>query len=718
MIQAAAFGFAADLKKITLDQAISYKEDEFFNPRPEILGWADDLHYYCMKNEKLYLIDASNAKETPAFSDSELKTLTDRNFSIENYTTAVNDYSRILFTDKDTIYLYSKKENVLEPILENKPPASPVKNPTFSPDGKKIAYTRQNDLYVFDTAIKTEIRLTRDGSDVILNGYASWVYYEEILGRGSKYKAFWWSPDSTRIAFMRFDQTLVPVFNIYDENGDYGSLETVRYPKPGYPNPTVKIGIASFPSKEITWIDFNDPADHYLAFPTWNKQSSRVYFQWINRGQDHLKVLYYDLVSRQTSQAYEEKQNAWVDIFESGDIQILGNDDLVIRSSKDGWYHIYYIPQKGAERRLTHGDWCVNSIEKVNEKTGSIYFTANKEDSTETDFYVTDSKGKKLRKLTDFKGTHTVQVSSDGKYFIDQYSSIDTPGRTDLRETSGKPVRKISDRHSPLTDQYAWAKVELFRIKTADGYKLPACWYLPPDFDKTKKYPVVMTIYGGPASAIVSNSDSSSYRRGLERYYLAQQGIINIFVDNRASGHFGKKAMEIIHRQLGKWEMADYFEAVKYLKTLPFVDCEKIGIKGHSYGGYIAALAATYGSDYFQYSISGSPVIDWKLYDSVYTERFMDTPQENPEGYKNSSVLSYIGKFKGGLRMTHGTMDDNVHLQNVLQFLNKALDTGKSFELMLYPGNRHGIRGAKAKEYNKADINFWLKHFLGKSIDR
>ncbi len=712
-----AGGGDGNLKKLTTEQVIHNQGENLYNPLPDIRGWADDKHYYQFEEEKLFKVNAGNGKSSPVFDSKANNDLVKNGFRLNRAADETKDYNNFLFVKDGTIFLFLRQTNKLQMLFNIPETRGEIKNPKFSPDGTRIAYTLKGNLFVFDIPAKKEIQVTTDGSEDILNGYASWVYYEEILGRRSRYRAFWWSPDSSRIAFMRFDQTNVPVFSIYSAPGDYGKLEHMKYPKAGFPNPTVKIGIAHLGTNRVHWIDFSDTGEHYLAFPVWNQTGDKFFFQWMNRGQDHLKILGYDLTSNKLQPVYEEKQKTWVEFFEGDDFYVLKNNDLLIRSSKDGWYHIYYISRGGGHHRVTGGDWPVTGIEGVDEKRRLIYFSARKEDSTENDFYRVDFSGKKIQRLTDFKGTHYVELSPGCRYFIDRYSSIHTPMRVDVRDARGRLVRKIADSYSPVLDKYRLAKVELFRIKTEDGYELPAVWYLPPDFDKSKKYPVVMSIYGGPGSSIVSNSYGGGYRRGLEKFFLAQEGIITLFVDNRGSGHFGKKGMDLMHRQLGKWEMFDYIQGVKYLRTLAFVDGGRIGIKGHSYGGYAAALALTYGADYFQYGISGSPVIDWRLYDSVYTERYMDTPRENPEGYDKSSTLSYVDKYKGWLRITHGTLDDNVHAQNTLQFVDKVLDAGKTVELMLYPGNRHGIRDKKSIEYRKSNINFWLKHFLGKTIE-
>lgn len=713
----AAIGFlhAGDLKKLSVEQVIYGKGEKLYKSLPNISGWADDTHYYQYSDSKLLKVHVRTGKETLMLDYSKNEELEKHEFKLRKADDRTADFNTFLFVKEGAFYLFNRLDQKLTELGSISENAYSIKNPTLSPDGLKIAYTKKGDLFVFNTVAKKETRFTTDGSDIIFNGYASWVYYEEILGRRSRYKAFWWSPDSSRIVFMRFDQEKVPVFTLFRAKGDYGSLEQTRYPKPGYPNPTVKLAVALLKSGSVNWIDYNDPNEHYLAFPKWNKNASKIFFQWMNRDQDHIKIYCYETASGKLEQVYEEKQPTWVEFFEGGDFYILKNDDLLIRSSRDGWYHIYYISQKTGMRQITSGEWTVNGIERIDEKRKIIYFGARKEDSTQYDFYRTGFDGKKIKRLTQFPGSHSVTVSPKGRYFIDRYSSLSTPTRIDIRDNRGRLVRKVADSYSPVIEQYKLAKPELFRVKTDDGYHLPVTWTLPPDLDKTgktRKYPVVFIIYGGPGASSVRNS----YGRGTERFFLAQEGIISVSADHRGSGHFGKKGIDLMHRQLGKWEMHDYIQVINHLKTLPFVDGEKIGITGGSYGGYIAAYALTHSAGHFGCGISGAPVMDWRLYDSVYTERYMDTPQQNPEGYKSSSVFTYIDNLKGKLRLTHGAMDDNVHPQNSLQFLDKALDRGYFIEFMLYPGNRHGIRGDKGKTDRKHDLDFWFRHFFGRTL--
>lgn len=698
---------ASELKKLTFEQVYRFEGESLTKRIPFIRTWADDNHYYAMEKGKLVKVKAKTGKSRTALDQDKYKDVLKKGMLLVGAADRTKNLNKFLFVKDGDIFLFLRKKKKTVQVTQTK---VKEENPRFSPDGKKIAYTACGNLFCYHIDTQKTRQLTKDGSEKILNGYASWVYYEEILGRRGRYKAFWWSPDNEKIVFMRFDQGKVPIFPIFRSKGTYGELEKQHYPKPGFPNPPVRLGIVALANARIEWIDFKDPEDHYLAFPTWNETADTIYFQWLNRDQNHLKILTYDCATKKIDRVYEEKQDTWIDFMEGDDLHLLSGGDMVLRSSKDGWYHIYYLSNNGEERQVTSGEWSVTNIDLVNRKDKVIYFSAKKEDSTETHFYKTCFMGKEIVKLTDFKGSHRVNVSPTGKYFLDSYSSVTTPARLDVRDNTGKLIRRVGDSYSPVMKEYDLGKAELFRITTEDEYKLPAFWILPPGFDKNRKYPVVFSVYGGPGSASVRNS----FPR-MSHFFLAQQDVIVFSVDHRGSGHFGKKGMDLMHRDLGKWEMHDYVQAVKFLRTLPFVDADKIGITGGSYGGYVTALAVAKESEYFKYGIAGSSVIDWRLYDSVYTERYMDTPQDNPEGYKRSSVLSHIDTYKSGtLRITHGTMDDNVHMQNTMQFVDKALGAGKSLELMVYPGDRHGYRMTNRLDAAKAGLDFWLRKFYNK----
>jgi len=364
------------------------------------------------------------------------------------------------------------------------------------------------------------------------------------------------------------------------------------------------------------------------------------------------------------------------------------------------------------KKRLTSGDWSVRSIKHVDEKRNKVYFQGTRDKKTETHLYSVDLNAKTITRLTANPGSHDCEVSLEGTFFVDTYSSIHHPDKREVRNIKGELLHDLDDARLPTYNDYAFGEVDLFTIPSRDGYDLPAFWTLPPDFDKSMKYPVIFAIYSGPRAATVRN------RFGwLENHYLAQHGIITITVDHRGSGHFGKAGTSLMHLNLGKWEMLDLIAAVKWLKDKPFIDPERIGITGSSYGGYTTCMALTYGADYFTHGIARSPVTDWTLYDSVYTERYMDTPEKNHKGYEFGSVLTHAEGLKGRLLITHGSTDDNVHMQNTMQLISKFENMNKDFDLMIYPGQRHRITPPKRNHLSRESVRFWFHHFLDKELD-
>ncbi len=696
--------YAGVLKPLAFEQAYLNRGEALLKPLPEI-DWLDGSRFTETRAGKVFLVDARNGSSRILLDAAALKTAGPEDLDWLHPADHSADYSRLAFLREDDVYVYKKNFPGLRRLTATR---AAEKNPRFSPDGRFVAYTADGNLYACGSDAGAPIQLTFDGSEEILNGYASWIYYEEILGRASRYRAFEWSPDGKRIAFLRFDQSNVPQFPLFDANGVYGRLEMQRYPKPGFPNPTVKIGITAVEGKETDWISFADGVDHYLTFLGWGAGGKKAFVQWLNRGQDELRVYEYDMAAKELRLVYSEKQKAWIDLLDDKSFSPLSDGGFLLLSSKSGWDHLLRVYADGTEAAISGGEWMVSRIEFVDEKRGLAYFSADREDSTRSDLYQVGLAGGTPKRLTRAAGTHRVTFSMDGSYFLDRWSSHRQPAVLELCTRDGQIVRRLGKSATPAFSQYALGKAEIFRIPAGGGLELPASWILPPDFAADKKYPVVISIYGGPGMRSVTDS----FPRRLGDYYLAQEGIIVLAVDHRGSGHFGKKGMEAMHRCLGKWEIADYARAVAWLRTLPFVDGSHIGITGGSYGGYVAALAVASAPDLFSCGIAEFSVTDWSLYDSVYTERYMDLPTENPDGYRQASVLSHAATYRGGLRLTHGTMDDNVHMQNTLQLLDRLLDQGKTAELMVYPGERHGIRGKKAAEEAMSALDFWKRHFF------
>ncbi|NMC39096.1 MAG: S9 family peptidase [Bacteroidales bacterium] len=684
-----------------------------------ITGWKDDSHYLIQtydeqRNPVLRNVDIRTGKGvvvTPEKSGREiLSGLMPAGTYLGSDDLVSNDgTSAVLPRDNDLFY-FRIGDRELRQLTDDD---DQEVNPRFSDDGRKIAYTKEKDLFVYDLDKGMETRLTHDATDRIYNGYSSWVYMEEILGRQSKYAAFWFSPDGSRIAYLRTDETEVPLFtlNRLDEpDGIHGTLEQVPYPKPGDPNPKVKMGIADLSTGKTTWVRTDYSIDQYIAWPFWSPDSKNLAIQILNRDQNEVRFILADPSTGDFKEIYRETRKTWVEFFE--DVYVMKNGTgFILRSYLTDWENLYYYSWDGRLiSRITEFDWRVSSIERVDENERVVYFYGTGPESTDKHFFRVGLDGQNLLQITRGAGTHDVSISPGGSYFIDTWSNISDPGSIIAYDKRGRLVREIYRFESPSFDPSVNSRVEMVRIKTSDGlFEMPAIITYPLNFDENKKYPVVFTIYGGPNSKNVSNNRWM----GNSPSWYSRNGIITFTVDHRGSGHFGKRGLDYLHRSLGKWEILDYGDAVKWLLNKPYTDSSRMGITGSSYGGYMTCLALTKGADYWTHGFAGSSVTDYRLYDNIYTERYMDTPQENPDGYRDGSAVTWAANYKGKLYLNHGDMDDNVHMQNSIYLISKLQDEGKTFQFMLYPNGRHGWGGKKAAHSRNEAEQFWLSSFFG-----
>lgn len=688
----AALAVAAQQQPLTDVQIVKGAEG-IETPVPVPVAWTDATHYRVNKGDRMhpetFVVDLKTGKEQPY--------------------QAPTGACSVKIEDNDIYYIASGEERRLTHTPQTE------QNPTLSPDGQWVAFTRSGDLYAIRLSDGKEIRYTHDGTDLILNGWASWVYYEEILGRASRYRSFWWSPDSRTLAFFRCDDTDVPMFPIYNSKGKHGFLERTHYPKAGDPNPRVRVGLVPVEGGNVVWADFNEKDDHYFGRPFWQPDGSRLLVQWMNRDQNNLKLYAVNPADGTKKEIYDERQPTWIDWI--GELNWLKDGFLVIRDF-DGWEQIYYHQTDGRlKAKLTDGKLWNTRIVRVDEKNRTVYFTSNAQTPVRTDFYAARLDGSGMKRLTTGQYTYThICLSPDNRRFLCCYSNVSTPTRLALIDIKSGKVQDLADGKGPAFDRYQLALPEMVWMKTDDGFDLPASVIWPLHIEPGKKYPVIISIYGGPNAGTVFDGWKGI---GINQWW-AKEGVIQIAIDHRGSGKCGKKGLNYMHRNLGKWEMADYTAWVKWLREKPFVDPERIGITGGSYGGYITAFALTYGSDYFQYGIANFGVMDWALYDSHYTERYMDSPADNPEGYAFNSVMTHAARYKGGknsmLRIVHGTMDDNVHMQNSIQLIDTLQNLDKPFEFMLYPGERHGWRGPKAVHLKHENYRFWYNYLLRKEV--
>lgn len=683
-----------------------------------------------------------------------------------------------------------KKTGVKAPEKYSKFPIKPkgAVNLTYSPDSTMLAFTRDNDLYVVNIADSVETRLTFDGSDVILNGYASWVYYEEIFGRPSKYRAFWWSPDSRKLAFYRFDNSNVPMFPIYSAFADPagaesqsqsprvtdlalgGSLSETRYPKAGQENPKVRIGVVEITGQagnddavipgltgELTWADFDENQDQYFGPPFWSPDSREFFVPRMPRLQNTLDLYAVNPADGTKRHVYNEIYKTWLNWIYSAKFTDKGL--YMVREFETLWQQIYFLSYDGSDfRRLTDGpNWNVNIV-RVDEKKGDVYFTAKRDAVAKQAVYKVDKKGRVIA-LTDIAyNAIGVVFSPDGKYFVASYSNATTPTRIGVFSSSGKGAEHlVADMKGPDYDASKYALGELVYMTTEDGFRLPGMIVYPKGFDPSKKYPVHVDIYGGPDTPLVRDRWVTP---NADNQWWSENGIIQITVDPRAAGHNGREGLDMIYRQLTVNEIKDFCEWADWLKALPYVDGDKIGVEGFSFGGTMTCMILMQAPDKFHYGVAGGGVYDWALYDTHYTERYMDTPQNNPDGYAVSKVLNYVDGYpvcyaadapraSGAythapaeraaghlsvqtvqgqpvqsvhgvrsqtdsvmLKITHGTGDDNVHFQNTLQLLDELHKKGKKFDFMIYPDGMHGYRGYQGEHFKAANREFWLKYLF------
>jgi dipeptidyl-peptidase-4 len=592
-------------------------------------------------------------------------------------------------------------------------------NPTMSPDDNYVAYTKNNDLYTLEISTKKETRITFDGSDVILNGYASWVYMEEILGRASQYRSFWWSPDSKNIAFFRSDDSNVPEYTITDAPGQHGIVDKTRYPKVGDPNPSVKVGMVSVNGGKINWADFNEQDDQYFGLPYWKPDGKTLLVQWMNRKQNQLKIWEVNPSTGAKNIFLTEEQKTWVSLDDEGKrITFLKNGKgFIYRSDALGYDQLYLYDITGKMLNpINTGNYTITDVNFIDEKNSVIYFTARKENTARKDLYSIHFDGKKLQRLTFGDYNHTsINLSTDASFFVTTYSNVATPYKMTLLNKKGKIIKEIADTKDINYDTTALARTEMVRVMSDDSlFNMPMKITWPTNMVPGKKYPVLISIYGGPNAGTVWDSWSLT---GSQQWY-AKEGLIQVAMDHRASGHFGKAGVNYMYHNLGYWEMKDYTTMVNWLIANGQADPKKICITGFSYGGYMSSYALTYGADVFTHGMAGGSVIDWTLYDSHYTERLMGTPKDNPEGYKTSNVLNYADKYKGMLQLVHGIVDENVHLQNSVQLASKLQDLKKDFEYMTYSGGRHGWGGNKGLHFQNLKTKFIYKYLLEKEVPK
>jgi dipeptidyl-peptidase 4 len=675
--------------------------------------WLDGEHWLAVQEGRLMKVHAATGRSQP-FVDAKalakglarLSSLDQSTVqSIAGRTSFDMDPTKrgFLFENGQDLY-YATFDASVAVRLTNHPGREQF--PTFSPDGKSVAFARDFDLYVVDIAGPTERRLTTGGRDDLRHGHADWVYFEEIFNR--RWPAFWWSPDSKKLAFMEFDDAGVPLHTVMDDTATPRRLEQTHYPRSGEPNPKVRFGVVASAGGPIQWADLSDySADAFLISDVgWWSDSSAAYCYVQNRIQSWLDFVKFTPGEEKGSvkRLFRDKTNAWIE--SPGPVHWLNDGTFLWLSERDGWKHLYHYDAAGNQKaQLTSGPWEVRGLEHVDSKNGWIYFSGTRDNPVATNFY-RSKPGGPIERLTQSEGSHNVSMSTDGQLFLSSWSDTKTPTRQRLYGADGRLVRTIDSNPSYELKRLRFGPRERLQIAAKDGFLLEAELILPPDLDRSKKYPVWFKTYAGPHAPTVSDSWGGGR---MWDQALAQEGFIVFLMDPRSASGKGAISAWSAYKHLGVQELDDIKDAINWLKQKPYVDGSRIGMAGHSYGGYMTSYAMTH-CDLFAAGIAGAPVTDWRDYDSIYTERYMGLPQDNLDGYNVSSVVRAAGKLHGKLLILHGAIDDNVSLRNTMRLVEALEDANKDFELMIYPSSRHGIGGA---HYTRLQLDFIRRALAG-----
>ncbi len=574
--------------------------------------------------------------------------------------------------------------------------------PTFSPDDRLVAFVAENDLHVVETAGGEPHAVTTGGEGPVANGYLDWVYEEEVYGRGNR-RGYWWSPDGSRLAFLQVDDRPVPSFTVIDEAAESQAVETTPYPRAGEPNPIVRLGVTSAAGGEVEWADLaaHDAATILITGVGWFPDSKTVWFYVQDRIQSWLEMDALVPGAPGVKKLLADRNGHWVD--PPGDPTFLSDGSFLLPSERTGWRHLYrYAPDGTPVAQVTTGDWEVRDLAGVDEAGGWVYVTGTRDDPIADHLYRVRLDGTSFERLTFERGSHRIDLSPGAKLFADTFESAAGPAQVVLRRADGARVRTLDANPVPEIEDWDLGRVELVRIPAEGGADLAGLIVYPPDFDPSKKYPVWFKTYGGPHAPTVRDGWWGGRLRDRQ---LAAMGFVVFYADPRSASGRGAVSTWAAYKQLGVPELADVETAIRWISKNPWVAPERIGMSGHSYGGFLTAYCLTH-SRLFAAGVAGAPVTDWRLYDTIYTERFMDTPQANQEGYDRTSVVKAAADLHGRLLLVHGGFDDNVHVQNTLQLADALQRHDKDFELMIYPRNRHGIGG---RHYQRLVVDFMVR---------
>ncbi|MDG2164145.1 MAG: S9 family peptidase, partial [Flavobacteriales bacterium] len=673
----------------------------------------DGVHYSSLNygDENVYITEYSYETGDSISTIVDSKDLEGISFS--DYSFSEDEKKVLLPTETESIYRYSSRSNYFvydrETKIAQELSEGKQRLAQFSPDASKVAFVKENNVFIKDITNNTELQVTFDGEiNKIINGATDWVYEEEFaFDNGMQ-----WNTNGNKIAYYRFNEEKVPEFSMDLFTDLYPSQSQFKYPKAGETNSTVEIFIYDLNSKKTTKANINVEEEFYIPRIKWTPDENVLSVQRMNRHQNQLDFILVDAKDGSSQNIFTENDAAYIDVTDN--LTFLNDGKYFIwTSEKSGYNHIYLYNLKGKQvRQITKGNYDVTDFYGIDESNNTVYFASSERSPMHRDIYAVQLNGKNKKTLTNKIGTNSATFSTNYKYFINQYSNANSPYYFSLFDAKGNEVRMLKD-NSNLNNslaEYALSQKEFFNFKTTEGIDLNGWMMKPHNFDETKQYPVFMYLYGGPGSQQVTDSWGGS--NFLWYQMLTQQGYIVACVDNRGTGARGSEFKKCTYQQLGKLETEDQIEANRYLANLPYVDGSRIGIFGWSYGGYMSSLCLLKGADEFKMAIAVAPVTNWRYYDSIYTERYMRTPQENASGYDDNSPINHVEKLKGKYLLVHGSADDNVHYQNTMEMTNALVNANKQFDLFIYPNKNHGIYGGYTRLHLFTKMTNFIKENL------
>lgn len=699
---ASFFQISAQNKNVSLENI--WKTYSFY---PQSTGgfnsMNDGLHYSALTRRDAGPTIEKFSYETGAsvgivLSAKMIKDKTGKNVSFGSYQFSPEEDKVLLATKTQSIYRHSSKSyyyvyDLNSGKLDSIAAGGKQQLADFSPTRNQVAYVHGNRMHIqdFDKSGGKPMSFGEGKEDALIAGAVDWVYEEEF----SFDKGFEWSPNGDYIAYYQFDESEVPHFSmdVYGK-GLYPSQYEFKYPKAGEPNSKVAIHLFDVANQSDVIVELGDSYE-YIPRIKWTRDASVLVVYTMNRLQNELKLWRVDAKTGSSTLLYTEKAEAYIEI--DDDIRFLSDGSFIWTSEMSGYNHIYHVSKKGKMKQLTKGEWDVTEFYGIDETSNTLFYQSAEENPVERAVYSISLKGKKKKKLSPLKGWNTAEFSKGFKFYIITYSSKDTPTLETLYAQDGTEIRTLTDNAAlkKRLKEFKLGPKEFFSFKTSEDVELNGYMIKPADFDASKKYPVLMFVYGGPGAQTVKNQFD-----GFNNFWfqmLASKGYIIVSVDNRGTGARGRDFRTVTYQQLGKYETIDQIEAAKYLGKQDYVDADRIGIWGWSYGGYMSSLCITKGADVFKTAIAVAPVTNWRFYDNIYTERYMRTPQENAEGYDDNSPINHVGKLEGNYLLIHGSADDNVHVQNTTRMVSALVAANKQFELFIYPDKNHGIYGGNTR---------------------